>query len=124
MSVMGSSPTIVWFRQDLRLTDNPALQAALERGGPVIPVFIFDEEPDRSPGGASRWWLRHSLTQLQATLATAGSRLILRSGRSSAILDALIAETGAGGVFWNRLYEHGGCQARHRHQDVPPSPRD
>ena len=105
MSVMGSSPTIVWFRQDLRLTDNPALQAALARGGPVIPVFIFDEELDWAPGGASRWWLRHSLTQLQAALATAGSRLIIRSGRAADTLDALIAESGAGGVVWNRLYE-------------------
>ncbi len=105
MSVMGTSPTLVWFRQDLRLTDNLALQAAIARGGPVIPVFILDDTIDWKPGGASRWWLRHSLTQLQASLATTGSRLILRQGASADVLDALIAETGAGGVYWNRLYE-------------------
>ena len=105
MSAMGTSPTIVWLRQDLRLSDNPALQAAIARGGPVIPVFILDDDIDWRPGSASRWWLRHSLTQLQASLATAGSRLTLRRGRSADVLDTLIAETGAGAVFWNRLYE-------------------
>ncbi len=102
---MPSSPAIVWFRQDLRLTDNPALQAAKARGRPVIPVFILDDTIDWAPGGASRWWLRHSLTQLQAALATAGSRLTIRRGRSADVLEALIAETGADGVYWNRLYE-------------------
>ncbi|MBC8002231.1 MAG: deoxyribodipyrimidine photo-lyase, partial [Opitutaceae bacterium] len=53
------SPTIVWFRQDLRVADNPALHAAWKRGGAVVPVFIWapEEECAWSPGGASRWWL-------------------------------------------------------------------
>jgi len=56
------APALVWFRQDLRLKDNPALAAAVERGGPVIPVFIRapEEEGVWRPGGASRWWLHHS----------------------------------------------------------------
>lgn len=62
------SPTIVWFRQDLRLQDNPALAAALAPGGAIVPVFIWDEagEGDWPAGGASRWWLHHSLTALDA----------------------------------------------------------
>ena len=72
--------TIVWFRQDLRLADNPALLAAAARGGPVTPVYIHapDEEGDWPAGGASRWWLHHSLTALDKSLRNIGSRLIVR----------------------------------------------
>ena len=52
--------TIVWFREDLRLTDNPALSAAAERGA-LLPVYIQTEDGTRSVGGATRWWLHHSL---------------------------------------------------------------
>jgi deoxyribodipyrimidine photo-lyase len=102
-----SAPTIHWFRLDLRLADNPALAAALERGGPVVPVFIWspEEEAPWSPGGASRWWLHQSLRALDASLRAAGSRLILRRGPALETLRALIKETGAAAVFWNRRYE-------------------
>jgi deoxyribodipyrimidine photo-lyase len=78
----NDAPTLVWFRLDLRLTDNPALLAAVDRGKPVIPVFIWspDDEKPWPPGAASRWWLHQSLASLQAALAKHGSRLILRSG--------------------------------------------
>ena len=58
---MTNSATIVWFRQDLRLQDNSALTAAVVRGAPVVPVFVWDEAGEgRWPmGGASRWWLHH-----------------------------------------------------------------
>ena len=102
-----TSPSIVWFRLDLRLADHPALQAALERGGPVVPLFIHapEEESPWEPGGASRWWLHQSLAALDADLRAAGSRLILRRDPSLAALRSLIQETGAGAVFWNRRYE-------------------
>ena len=102
-----SKPTIVWFRQDLRLEDNPALTAAAQRGGPVIPVYVYapQEEAPWAPGGASRWWLHHSLEALSKYLRSVGSRLILRHGDILAALRALIRETGAGVVFWNRRYE-------------------
>ncbi|HTI98220.1 MAG TPA: deoxyribodipyrimidine photo-lyase [Dongiaceae bacterium] len=104
---MKVSPAIVWFRLDLRLADHPALHAALERGGPVLPVFIWapEEEAPWVPGGASNWWLHHSLTALQAELAARGSRLILRRGPTVSTLQAVIKETGAGAVYWNRRYE-------------------
>ena len=72
--------TILWLRQDLRLADQPALQAAIERGGAVIPVFIDSaaEEGEWQPGAASRWWLHQSLESLAAALEQRGSRLVLR----------------------------------------------
>lgn len=104
---MATSPTLLWFRQDLRLADNPALQAALARRQPVVPVFILDDvaEGRWAAGGASRWWLHHSLTALESQLAELGSKLIVRRGESLNVLDELIEETGAGAVYWNRRYE-------------------
>lgn len=74
--------TLLWFRQDLRLADNRALLAAVRRGGPVIPVFIWspEEEGRWQPGAASRWWLHQSLSQLDTSLRQRGSRLIIRRG--------------------------------------------
>lgn len=104
---MNATCSLVWFRLDLRLTDNPALAAALKRGGPVVPVFIWapEEEGDWPPGGASRWWLHQSLKALAADLESRGARLVLRRGPTLAALRALVRETGARAVFWNRRYE-------------------
>lgn len=104
---MATPPVIVWFRKDLRVADNPALAAAVKRGGPVIPVYIHDDaSADVWPaGGASRWWLHHSLTALDAALRARGSRLILAAGESAAVLDGLVSATGADAVYWNRCYE-------------------
>ena len=101
------TPTIVWFRQDLRLQDNPALTAAMLRGGPVVPVYLLDEAGEgRWPlGGASRWWLHHSLAALDVALRERGSRLVLAQGESGAGLRGLIKSTGATAVYWNRRYE-------------------
>ncbi len=100
--------TIVWFRQDLRLGDNPALTAALTDGSPVIPVYLFApaEEGVWAPGAASRWWLHHSLEQLGEALEACGSRLCLRAGDESlAMLLALAKQCRATRVVWNRRYE-------------------
>ncbi|GMV79851.1 MAG: deoxyribodipyrimidine photolyase [Planctomycetota bacterium] len=104
---MPASPTLVWFRQDLRLDDQPALRAALARGGPIVPVYIWapEEEAPWAPGAASRWWLHHSLAALHAELAKQGSRLILRRGESLAELRSVAQATGAHAVYWNRRYE-------------------
>jgi deoxyribodipyrimidine photo-lyase len=101
------NPTLVWFRQDLRLQDNPALHAALARGGAVVPVFILDDAAEGGwrPGGAARWWLHRSLAALDAALRERGSRLLLARGEAGEILRALLAATGADAVFWNRRYE-------------------
>ena len=107
MTSTSKAPALVWFRQDLRLADNPALAAAIERGYPVIPVYIWapEEEGDWPPGAASKWWLGRSLANFSAALKKRGSRLIVRRGPAAESLSRLIAETGATAVFWNRRYE-------------------
>jgi deoxyribodipyrimidine photo-lyase len=98
---------IFWLRLDLRLADNPALRAAIRHGGAVIPAFIHgpNEEAPWQPGGASNWWLHHSLSALDKLLRERGSRLIIRRGPALESLGELAKETGATAVFWNRRYE-------------------
>ncbi|MBA3069692.1 MAG: deoxyribodipyrimidine photo-lyase [Hyphomonas sp.] len=101
-----SPPSIVWFREDLRLAGNPALSAAVAGGGPVICLYIRETglQGARPTGGASKWWLDKSLWALAAGLTSRGGALVLRSGQASDVLAALIRETGAQSVFWNRRY--------------------
>jgi len=102
----ASRPIVVWFRRDLRLADNPALLAAQATGRPVIPLFILDETGTVRPlGAAARWWLDKSLAQLGASLQSLGGGLTLRRGPSGGILEDFVEETGAAGVYWNRLYD-------------------
>ncbi len=101
------SPSLLWFRQDLRLADNPALTAATQAGGPLVCVYVLDESGDWAPGGASRWWLHHSLAALAASLQARGNRLVLRRGPAAEVIPALARESGAEQVFWNRCYEPG-----------------
>lgn len=103
---MTTPPVIVWFRQDLRLADNPAISHATETGRPIVPVYILDDGPAvRRRGAASRWWLDKSLRALDAALRDRGARLILRSGEAEAELRRLVEETGAEAVYMNRLFE-------------------
>ncbi|GAB4200377.1 MAG: deoxyribodipyrimidine photo-lyase [Wenzhouxiangellaceae bacterium] len=98
---------IVWFRQDLRLRDNPALDYARNHYDHVIPLYIWDEKGEQpwAPGGASRWWLHHSLQALDDSLQRRDSRLLIRSGDSEDVLRDLIDQTKASAVLWNRRYE-------------------
>lgn len=97
----------MWFRQDLRLGDNPALHAAVATGAAVIPVFIWapDEESPWPPGSASQWWLHRSLAELQHSLEELGSRLIVRRGPTLKTLKSLVAARHTEQIFWNRRYE-------------------
>lgn len=99
-----TQPTLFWFRQDLRLSDQPGLRAAAERG-PVACLYILDDTLPWPMGGASRWWLHHSLTSLKNDLDKIGVPLILRRGSAKTILPKLATETNAQAVYWNRLYE-------------------
>lgn len=103
---MSDSPVILWFRQDLRLSDHLALNQALQAGS-VIPVYIFDPQAGApwALGAASRWWLHHSLAALNQALQARGSRLILRQGPAQHCLAELLRETGAVRIFASRLYE-------------------
>ncbi len=101
------SPIIVWFRQDLRLADNPALAHAAASGRPLLCLYILDDETSGRWrfGGASRWWLDESLAALGRELALLGGRLVLRRGPAEKILPAVVREISAGAVVWNRCYE-------------------
>jgi len=99
--------TLLWFSRDLRLTDNPALHAAVARGGEIVPVFLLDDNDagEWAPGGASRWWLHGSLAALDGSLAKRGNKLVLRRGNAEHVIEKLVEETGADAVYWNRRYE-------------------
>jgi deoxyribodipyrimidine photo-lyase len=98
-------PIIVWFRDDLRLSDHPALHAAAKAGAPMIGLFVLDEaSPGLRPlGGATRWWLAQSLRALGAGLEAKGASLVLRQGPAAKIVADLAREAGAAAVFWNEI---------------------
>ena len=102
-----SGPTIVWFRADLRVADNPALFEASRGDRPVIGLYIFDDETpgEWGIGGAAKWWLHHSLVALEQSLTKIGGALVLRQGNAADVLAEVVRETNAGKVYWNRCYE-------------------
>lgn len=127
-----SPPSIVWFRQDLRVADQAALATAA-REGPIIPVYILDDEtpPARYKiGGAQRWWLHGSLHNLSDGLEALGSKLLLRKGRSETELVRLLEETGARTIhaiglaepWWRKAEERVGHRLTLHYGDslVPP----
>lgn len=98
---------IVWFRQDLRLTDNPALHAAVKNAKHVILLYCYapDESGEWPPGEASRWWLHHSLISLSRDIKECGGQLIIRNGSSLKALKSLVKQTNASTIYCNALYE-------------------
>jgi len=112
-------PIILWIRRDLRLSDHPALAAAAATGRPVIPVFILDE-PTEALGAAAKWRLGLGLARFAAALAGTGSRLVLRRGAAAEEIGRLVAETGAGAVWWTRAYDP---DSRRRDADLKESLR-
>ena len=101
---MTDKPLILWFRRDLRLSDQPMLTAAQATGRPLIPVFILDAETE-SMGAAPKWRLGLGLAAFDKALRAIGSRLILRRGPALVVLQGLVRDTGAAGVMWQRLYD-------------------
>ncbi len=101
-----TKPQIVWLRRDLRFSDHPALFAAAQ-DGPVIAVYVLDDEAAGSHayGGASRWWLHHSLESLSKSYGARNSRIILRRGDAVEELAKIAEETGADTVHAIRHYE-------------------
>lgn len=101
-----TAPSLVWLRDDLRIADNPALAAGVARGGPLVLLYLLDEvSPEIRPlGGAVKWWLHHSLATLAADVADLGGRLVLRRGAAEEVIPAVVRESGAGAVSWNRRY--------------------
>lgn len=105
------APVIVWFRDDLRLSDHPALSAAAKAGRPLICLYVLDEESAglRRLGGAARWWLAGSLRALDKSLNGLGQGLVLKRGKAADVVPALAAQAGARAVYWNRRYDREGA---------------
>ena len=101
-----AAPALVWFRNDLRTEDHAALAAAAAHGS-VLPVFVLDEAAAGAwaPGGASRWWLHHSLTALTGALARLGAPLILRRGPAETHLAEIAVTAGAAEVHAGEMPE-------------------
>ncbi|WP_276199354.1 deoxyribodipyrimidine photo-lyase [Chelatococcus sp. XZ-Ab1] len=99
-------PVIVWFRDDLRLADNPALAEAARTQQPLVCVFCHDEaSPGLRPlGGAARWWLHGSLAALDQALRKLGGQLVMLRGPAREIIEQLASACNAGAVYWNRRY--------------------
>ena len=97
---------IVWFRNDLRISDHAALAAAADAGATIYPVYILEDEAEgsRPLGGASKWWLDKSLKSLRSDISERGGKLICRKGDASKVIRDLIQETGVDAVFWGRRY--------------------
>ncbi|MFN3994792.1 MAG: cryptochrome/photolyase family protein [Tabrizicola flagellatus] len=101
---MSEAPLILWFRRDLRLADQPMLAAAAATGRPLLPVFILDPETE-ALGAAPKWRLGLAVEAFGRALEGLGLRLVLRRGPALEVLRGLVAEAGAGGVWWSRLYD-------------------
>ncbi len=101
-----TSPSIVWFRQDLRIHDNPALYHAAKSKAPLILVYILDDETTWQPGAASRWWLHFSLQNLMQDLEKKyQATLILAKGSAKVELERIIKQYKVNAIYWNRCYE-------------------
>jgi deoxyribodipyrimidine photo-lyase len=103
---------LVWFRDDLRLADHPALTAGAKSGS-LTCVYVLDEDSPgvRAHGGASRCWLAQSLRALDAQLRNLGQRLVLRRGKAADVIPVLAREAQATQVYWNRRYDRAGIAA-------------
>ncbi|XP_047319888.1 cryptochrome-1-like [Impatiens glandulifera] len=116
----GGGCSIVWFRRDLRVEDNPALAAGV-RAGAIVAVFIWapEEEGHYYPGRVSRWWLKHSLDHLDSSLRSLGTCLITkRSTDSISSLIEILKSTGATQLLFNHLYDPLSLVRDHRVKEV------
>ena len=109
-SLFPTRPVIVWFRDDLRLADNPALSTAAASGRPLLAVFVHDEKTEglRPLGGAALWWLHGVLDALSDGLAARGGRLFFFRGPAADLIERLAVDSRAAAIYWNRRYDEAG----------------
>lgn len=100
----NTDANIVWFRDDLRVSDHPALAHAANTGKPILPIFILDEESEdtRAYGAAQKWFLHHALRGLDSKLTELGSPLQVFAGNSETVLEQLVEHNNIAGIYWNR----------------------
>lgn len=96
---MKSIHSIVWFKQDLRLSDNPALLKAAHLGT-ILPIYILDTSIKL--GSATKVYLHHSLNALNKSL---NNKLNFYIGNQQSIIFKLIEQYNIKNIFWNRSYE-------------------
>ncbi len=114
---MDSAPSIVWFRENLRIADNPALASAASTGRPVIPIYVWPSKRSKwALGESSRWWLFHSLRILANQLRSMGSRLTIRGGDPFTVISELIETTGTSSFYFNRRYDPEGIREQQQMQ--------
>ncbi|MDR4495631.1 MAG: deoxyribodipyrimidine photo-lyase [Nitrospirales bacterium] len=115
---MTDSPSIVLFQTDLRLADNPALTAAVQRGKPLICLYVWnpDAKGYDKPGAASRWWLHYSLEKLSSHIQQTGNDLVIRTGQTAEVVSSLAAQFKTPRIFWNRSCEPAFRKIEHRLQ--------
>ena len=100
------SNALVWFHNDLRLGDNPALVKAIESGNKVIPIYIWDEnDSDLHTGSAGKWWLHQSLDRLSNRIEELGNKLVLRKGNPKSIIEEFVSQNNISKIFMNRRFE-------------------
>ena len=100
------SNVLVWFHNDLRLGDNPALVKAIESGNKVIPIYIWDEkDSDLHTGSAGKWWLHQSLDRLSNRIEELGNKLVLRKGNPKPIIEEFVSQNNISKIFMNRRFE-------------------
>ncbi|MXN64297.1 deoxyribodipyrimidine photo-lyase [Stappia sp. GBMRC 2046] len=104
--------TVIWFRDDLRIADNPSVCKAAEIGYPALACFILEDCDAKLGryGGATKWWLYHSLSRLREALTELGVPLVVRKGDAASELMQIVKETGASTVLWNRRYDPAGIE--------------
>lgn len=105
----NDAPIIIWFRNDLRLRDNPALDAGAATGRPLILLYINEADRAREFGAARNVWLHRSLEALRKDIEAKGGQLVLRAGAAQAVLEQLVEDSGAQGIHWNRRYHQPDC---------------
>ena len=91
---------IHWFRNDLRLLDNPALYQA-SASDEVIPIYILTPEIISGLGETSKIWLHHSLKKLNEST---GFNIVFCKGNPKEVLTEIIQSENIQGVFWNKIF--------------------
>lgn len=107
--------TLVWLRDDLRLADHPALNAAAQDPDGIVVLYVLEDASEhvRPLGGATRWWLHHSLVALRSSFEQHGIELVLRRGAAETVVPAVARESGADRVLWNRRYNEARAHDAH-----------
>ena len=107
--VLIENSVLIWFRNDLRIFDNPALLAAIGTGRPVLAAYVHETDAElRRPGGAATWWLNKSLDALALSLRGLGIPLRVLSGQAFRHIGQMVEEDAVGAVYWNRRYDPAG----------------